>query len=92
MSNTPIIKYLIRRDGSTDTEEIFADRHTWDGQEGHQVFVFWQGDAEVARIPVGSLRSKPEAIYGVLPPEELSRMRQAHARLTADKLGFQGNL
>lgn len=88
MSNTPIIKFLIRRDGVADTEEILADHQTWD----EETCVFWQGGVEVARIPAGDMRTMPEAIHGVLSPEEQSRIRQALARLTDDKLGFQRNL
>ena len=90
MSNTPITKYLIRRDGATDTEEIPADRLTWEGES--PVCIFWKEGVEVARIPAGGLRTMPEAVHGVLSPEEQSRIRQECAKRTDDKMGYQGNL
>jgi hypothetical protein len=90
MSNTPIVKYFVRRRGASDTEEILANRTTW--LEDPATCLFWQDDLEVTRILAGDMQTMPEPIYGVLSPEEQSRMRQEHGKYSDDKMGFQANL
>ena len=93
MSNTPIIKYLVRRAGQpldASPESIPADlvEMTETDPRG---YVFRREGSEVQKIFVHALQVAPEPVH-VLPLEGQLRMQQFHRKLAADKLGHVGNL
>ena len=93
MSNTPIIKYLVRRAGQqldASPENILADSVEMTETDPRE-YVFRREGVEVRKIFVDALQGSPEPVHA-LPPEERLRMQQFHRKLAADKLGHVGNL
>ena len=93
MSNTPIIKYLVRRAGQpldASPENILADSVEMTETDPRE-YVFRREGVEVRKIFVHALQGSPEPVHA-LPLEERLRMQQFHRKLAADKLGHVGNL